>query len=257
MCELFGFSAAAPADILFPLQEFFSHSRSHPHGWGLALLDGSQVHIEKEPIRASDCPHLKKLLTGPLAAPTVLGHIRLATIGNIDWRNCHPYTIRDVSGRHWTLIHNGTIFDFPPMDRYYAFTDSDTDSACLLSYIVDQVNIAYRDQGHPLDADQRCFLLDGIFQALAPGNKVNLMLYDGELLYVHANYPNSLYCLPYGGGTMFSTKPLTGGAWDPVLQTRLLAYREGALCFTGTNHGAVYEEDPEQTRLLYLAYAAL
>ena len=257
MCELFGFSSAIPENITPYLNEFFSHSLRHPHGWGLALEHEGHLQIEKEPVRASNSLYLRRLLLGQVETMTALAHIRYATVGNVAWKNCHPYSARDLSGRRWTLIHNGTIFDFPPMNPFYARTDSDTDSACLLSYLLDHLGRAERAQDAPLAPAQRFSLLDRLITELAPGNKVNLMLYDGELLYVHTNYRDTLYQHRTPGGVLFSTQPLSPEAWEPVPFTQLLAYRDGALAFSGTCHGSAYQEDPEQLRLLYLACAEL
>jgi glutamine amidotransferase len=254
---LFGFSGTHPIDLAPQLKTFYSHSDRHPHGWGLAYRDQGTLRIQKEAVRALDSVSLQKQLQGPIESDMALGHIRLATVGHMAWRNCHPYQARDLSGRKWTLIHNGTIFSFPPMDPFYSRTDSDTDSACLLTYILSELNGAFRAQSAPLTAAQRFALLDRIVTQLAPGNKVNLMLYDGELFYVHTNYRNSLYQFAAEGGMLFSTRPLDYRDWQPVPFTQLLAYQDGRLAFTGTCHGAEYRDDPEQLKLLYLAYAEL
>ena len=59
MCEIFGSNAADNCQINDYLKEFFSHSGKHPHGWGLACMDGKQVQIEKEPIQAEKSYYLK------------------------------------------------------------------------------------------------------------------------------------------------------------------------------------------------------
>ena len=118
MCQLFGFSSKIPVRINDYLKEFYSHSEEHPHGWGLACMDGKEVMIEKEPVKASVSQYLKARLTVPVQVKNAFAHIRYATIGNVDYKNSHPYTGKDRSGRRWTLIHNGTIFDYPPLNKY-------------------------------------------------------------------------------------------------------------------------------------------
>ena len=59
MCQLFGFSSKIPVRINDYLKEFYSHSEEHPHGWGLACMDGKEVMIEKEPVKASVSQYLK------------------------------------------------------------------------------------------------------------------------------------------------------------------------------------------------------
>jgi glutamine amidotransferase len=257
MCELFGFSGTQPEQLNQPLREFFSHSNQHPHGWGLALLHGTEAAIEKEPLQASKSLYLKERLREPIFATTLLAHIRYATIGNTEWRNCHPYTQVDRTGRRWTLIHNGTIFEFTPMNHYVTIQNGDTDSERILLYLIDQVNARTVKLGHPLTAEERFALLDEIVVAVSPGNKLNLLIYDGELLYAHTNYANSLYRRETNTGVYITTQPLTMGQWEPVPFTTLLAYQGNQLLFTGTNHGQEYFVDEEKMKLLYLAFAEL
>ena len=73
-------------------------------------------------------------------AKTALAHIRLATIGNVEQDNCHPFTAVDNSGRTWTLIHNGTIFESDNIGKYVFLQKGETDSERILLYIVDSIN---------------------------------------------------------------------------------------------------------------------
>lgn len=257
MCELFGFSSRTPKEINEDLKEFFSHSDQHPHGWGLALLDGSDAAIEKEPIQASKSIYLKARLREPIQVTNLLAHIRYATIGNTEWRNCHPYTGLDSSGRRWTLIHNGTIFEYAPMNKYVSIQNGDTDSERILLYFLDEINAYSAELGRPLKAEERFALLDRLIVAMAPENKLNLLVYDGELLYAHTNYANSLYQRVTNDSICITTRPLTLGKWEPVPFTTLVAYRVNKIAFTGTNHGIEYFVDEEKMRLLYLAFAEL
>lgn len=257
MCELFGFSSRRPQKINEDLKEFFSHSDQHPHGWGLALLNGNDADIEKEPIQASKSLYLKARLWEPIQVTTLLAHIRYATIGHAEWRNCHPYTGLDSSGRRWTLIHNGTIFEYAPMNKYVGIQNGDTDSERILLYFLDEINARAAELGRPLEEEERFALLDGLVVAMAPENKLNLLLYDGELLYAHTNFANSLYQRVTNDSICITTRPLTLGKWEPVPFTTLVAYRVNELAFTGTNHGIEYFVDEEKMRLLYLAFAEL
>lgn len=257
MCELFGFSGSAPMELRPYLRTFFSHSREHPQGWGLARLAQGQILTDKEPVRASDSRLLRQLLEEPLESTVVIGHIRKATIGTVEWRNCHPYTARDLSGHRWTLAHNGTIFHFPPMDHLYRFSDSDTDSATMLSWFLTGMGKAYRSRGAALTREERFSLLEGMLTEIAYGNKVNLLIYDDDLFYVHTNMEGTMFRKTAEAGTLFATRPPEEPGWEPVPMNRLLAYDRGLLWREGTAHGGTYVEDPEQSRLLYLSCAAL
>lgn len=237
MCELFGINSEDSREINDYLKEFFSHSTRHPHGWGMASMEEWQIQIEKEPVQASKSNYLKERLSVPFTVKNAFAHIRYATIGNVEYGNCHPFTLKDKGGRQWTLMHNGTIFDYPPLNRYVEIQKGDTDSERILRYIVDLVNEEEKRLGRAMKAEERFFLLDTVITEMAKGNKLNLMLYDGELFYVHTNYAGSLYELNKEHQALFSTVPLSEEDWHPVTFTTLLAYRQGQIVFRGTNHG--------------------
>ncbi len=254
MCELFGFTGHEAENLCPMLREFFSHSVHHPNGWGMAILDGVEPEIEKEPVCADSSSRLADLLQREICSRMLLGHIRRATIGSISWKNCHPYTRQDASGRTWTLIHNGTIFDFPALRPFYALSDSETDSACILAYLVSRINMQLLASGGGLTDKQRFSVLENAVREMAPGNKLNLLIYDGALLYVHTNMAGTLYHRQTVSGTVFATVPLDDARWDPVPMSRLLAYRDGQCVLEGACHGQEYRETAAQRELLALNY---
>lgn len=257
MCEIFGASSMRQRCLNEYLKIFYSHSNSHPHGWGLAYMAGQNIFIDKEPIQASKSQYLKCRLSQPIISKNALAHIRYATIGHIEQYNCHPYSLKDNFGRRWTLIHNGTIFDYPPLNIFTRLQKGQTDSERILLYIIEQVNQAQNACYKPLAGEQRFKLLDGIVSSMSKNNKLNLLIYDGEYMYVHTNYENSLHYLESKDGTLFSTQPLTEENWKDVPFTTLLAYKDGKLAFTGTNHGNEYIDNEESTRFLYQIFSDL
>lgn len=257
MCELFGFTGRTTQKLNQELKEFYSHSDAHPNGWGLAILDEQNFSIEKEPLKASDSRYLKERLKEPIIGQTALAHIRLATIGNVERKNSHPFTGTDQSGRRWTLIHNGTIFECKPMEKYVQLQKGDTDSERILLYLIDLVNKETAGKGRALTAGERFAVLDRMVITISPENKLNFLIYDGELLYVHTNCADSLYLRRAQEGIYFSTQPLALGVWEPVPFTTLLACRQGELVLTGTNHGQEYFVDEKKMELLFLAYSEL
>lgn len=257
MCELFGFCSRKSSAINEYLKEFYTHSSGHPHGWGLAYMDGYEVNIEKEPMKASSSNYLKKRLSVPVEVKNALAHIRYATIGNVEYRNCHPYTGKDVSGRRWTMIHNGTIFDYPPLNKYVGIQKGDTDSERILLYLIDQMNEAIGASKHVLKEEDRFWIVNTMLVNMSAGNKLNLLLYDGELLYVHTNCAGTLHMMENKDQVMFSTEPLGMGEWKPVPFTTLLAYQDGKQVFQGTNHGKEYIESEENLKFLYQIFSEL
>lgn len=87
-------------------------------------------------------------------------------------------------------------------------------------YIIRRVN----------EEQERFRLIDEIICKIK--NKVNLLLFDGELLYVHTNYRDSLYQCQKGAAVVVSTRPLTKEIWEPEPMNRLAAYHNGNLFCT-------------------------
>lgn len=257
MCEIFGASSRNERCLNDYLKVFYSHSNNHPHGWGLAYAAGQKMFIEKEPLQASKSEYLKCRLSQPIISRNLLAHIRYATIGHIEHQNCHPYSKKDNFGRRWTLIHNGTIFDYSPLSKFIKIQEGQTDSERILLYIVEQISKAQCSCDKPLTADERFDLINDIVSSMSKGNKLNLLIFDGECMYVHTNYKKSLHYLESDNGIIFSTLPLTDENWQTVPFTTLLAYKDGELKFTGTNHGNEYEDNEESLRFLYQIFSDL
>lgn len=257
MCELFGISSVREVPVNDLLREFFSHSDKHPNGWGMATFFHRSVSIEKEPVQATRSVYLRERLRHRMEVRTLLAHIRFATIGNMEYDNSHPFLRRDSAGRDWVLIHNGTIFDYPALSPYQYRQDGSTDSERILLYLVDRLDQRQAEAGRPLEARERFGLLDTLIADLARGNKLNLMLYDGELMYVHTNYAGSLYVCEAGGTAAFCTVPLREGCWSPVPFTTLCAYQNGRRVFEGRPHGHEYIDNDKDMQYLFADFANL
>lgn len=257
MCELFGVNASEKIQLNTLLKSFFSHGEKHPHGWGMAFLGDNTVRIDKQPMAAHKSVRLRDYLGQGIAADKMIAHIRLATKGNIEYENCHPFVMEDDSGRVWVLAHNGTIFESEILNQYFYVQEGQTDSERILHLLIDRVNQGQREKSRPLTAVERFRLLDKIIWEIAEENKLNLLIYDGEYFYVHTNYRNSLYISEREGGFLFSTTPLDEEEWRPLQLNTLLVYQNGKLVYAGRRHGYEYEEDEEKMRMLFLDYSAL
>ena len=257
MCEIFGLSSLNDVALNGYLRTFYSHSKNHPHGWGLACISRDGALIEKESIRASDSNYLKERLSQPVMEKILLAHIRYATIGNVEYKNCHPFTSRDNTGRRWTLVHNGTIFDFPPLNPYVKKQTGDTDSERVFLYFMDKLNEAQSKKGARLAFEERFELFDKIVCEMSRDNKLNLLFSDGKYLYAHTNCRGTLYYLIKDNAVLIATAPLSEEEWQPMPFTRLLAYYKGKLIKTGTNHENEYFESEESMKMLYRIFANL
>ena len=257
MCELFGVSSARKIEVNDLLKEFFSHSVRHPNGWGMAVFYENSVSLEKEPVQAIKSTYLKERLQQKIAVRNMIAHIRLATRGVMEYVNCHPFVLRDNGGRCWTLAHNGTVFDYPRHDPYLHQQEGRTDSERILWFLVDQVNQRQLELGRALTKEERFDLLDELIGDMTKGNKLNLLIYDGELLYVHTNYANSLYYSQREDALLFATTPLDRGSWNAHPFTTLCAYQDGHRLLLGTDHGHEYRDNEKDLHMLYVDYAAL
>ena len=233
MCELFCFSSAKKRELNEYLNAFYSHCDLHPHGWGLTNMD----KFIKEPIKASYSTRLKEILSKPVKEKTLFAHIRLATVGNITYENSHPFTRIDDAGRKWTLMHNGTIFDFDELKKYDSLIEGDTDSEKLLFYIVDEVN-----RKNPCTIKERIEIIESIIFRLSKGNKLNLMLFDGEIMYVHSNFKDSMHYLKKDDGVLISTKPLSeDDGWKDLDLHKLYCIKDGEVIYKSESHENLFE----------------
>ena len=246
MCELFGVCGPKPIQVNEYLKNFKVHSLENPHGWGLAIFYGDAVNIEKEPRMALESKYLEARLSHPLYVRNMLAHIRMATMGKMFYENCHPFVRRDNSGRAWTLIHNGTLFEAGLVDKYKELQEGNTDSERILYYLVDMINEEQERLGRDLTEAERFGIMDRMVCALAPGNKLNLMVCDGELMYVHTNRKETLYQKREGESILFATKPLDNDGWELMPFTVLEGYKDGKNIFTGTLHGQEFIPTQEQ-----------
>lgn len=263
MCELFGVSSPEKIILTNLLRELFSHGYAHPDGWGMAFFDLGGASVEKEPENSCRSEYLKHRLKLNISSARMIAHIRLATKGGHGYENSHPFAGNDSSGRTWTLAHNGTIFESDFLDPLFYIQKGQTDSERILIYIIQQMNLALKEkrpggeEADTLSDSERFQIMDRIIQEITPENKVNLLVFDGDLLYIHTNYANSLHFRQEGPGVIISTQPLDARTWDKVPMNTLIAYRDGQKLYTGTTHTNEYFDDKEKTRHLLLDYAFL
>ena len=258
MCEMLGMSAKRRREMNAVLREFFSHAERHPHGWGLARFgDGHAPSIEKEPVKATESELLGGILGERIEERTLLAHIRFATVGTMEYANCHPFSGADDSGRVWTLVHNGTIFSGAVLNDYIGLQFGETDSERILLHLIARVNRAQSSRGRPLTGAERFDILSSAIAALAKGSKLNLLVHDGEFLYAHTNFRDSLHYLAEDGSVTFSTYPLSDGDWKPVPFMRLVAVKDGEFVREGTPHRNEYIYNPDDYRLVYMNFARL
>ena len=251
MCEIFCFNSNTPKQVNECLECFYNHSDEHPHGWGLATMESNEFVIDKEPVKATCSAHLKNILSNPVIGKNIFAHIRLATVGEIVSPNCHPFTELDDNNRSWMLIHNGTIFDYPELDKYVNKECGNTDSERILLYIIDKVNDFESNKGAPSTIKERFNLLSDIVADMSKNNKLNLMIYDGDLTYIHSNMAESLYYLMDDDGILVASSPVNDNSdWKEVELNKLFGLVDGQIVFESEEHDNEFIPTKEQQEYL-------
>lgn len=140
MCELFALSATEPVDIKLSLGELARHGGEtdiHADGWGVALLEGRDVRLIREPLAAASSPWVRCLQDHAIQSDTVIAHIRHATRGAIVLANTQPF-VRELGGRMHVFAHNDHFGDEMLTEdvrgqRFQPVGETDSEAAfCLL-----------------------------------------------------------------------------------------------------------------------------
>ena len=113
----------------------------------------------------------------------------------------------------------------------------ETDSERFFLSMMDAVNDQLRG-GIPTE-HERFDTISRFIADHAPRNKLNLIIYDGDLMYVHKNLKNTLCFKRLENGIVFSTKPLDDGIWVPFPMAQVIAYREGQEVYRGERHKGI------------------
>ena len=135
------------------------------------------------------------------------------------------------------MIHNGTIFSGIHLIPYEEKQKGRTDSERVLLYLLDCMEQVAQEKGAPLNVRERSKVMEQVVKDLSPRNKLNLLLYDSEQLYVHTNMKDTLFHAQQGETCFFVTAPLENDfAWKCLPLNTLQTYQNGALTYTGTPH---------------------
>lgn len=110
MCRLFGFRSIIPSQVhgslLSAENSLKVQSQAHKDGWGVAYYLAEAPHVIKS-VRSAINDKLFDKVSGIVSSPTVLAHLRLATVGELNITNAHPFQY----GK-WIFAHNGNIAGF-------------------------------------------------------------------------------------------------------------------------------------------------
>ena len=222
------------------------------------------MQLEKEPVAAVESQYLTTRLSFPIQARSLIAPIRLASVGRLRYENCHPFVLRDIDGRAWTFAHNGTIFSpkrasGASIDDYKDTQLGGTDSERVLLYLIDRINERRMKLGRHLEAEDRFTLLDEVIAELSHDNKLNLLIWDGEYLYAHTNYADTLFTkkIPETGSLLIATKPIDSGAWEHVPFLQLQVYKDGETIWQGHHKSEQFFDHEKNWEYRNIDFASL
>lgn len=140
MCELFGIASRLPTTATITLRRFAERGGLEHRlidGWGIALADGADLRLYREPEPARDSVWLGFIEQRRIRTRLLISHMRHATRGAVLLANTQPFA-REIAGRMHCFAHNGRL---DGIDRRHARergrflplgeTDSEL-AACLL-----------------------------------------------------------------------------------------------------------------------------
>ena len=125
-----------------------------------------------------------------------------------DLKEFYRHSCRHPNGWGLAVLDgNSAAIEKEPLNRYVRRQIGETDSERIFLFLLDEVNRRTRLEGK-LDAEKRFRLMDDLITDMAKGNKLNLIISDGEYMYVHTNQEHSLHFRKRAGQVAFSTEPL-------------------------------------------------
>ncbi|MDT8718278.1 class II glutamine amidotransferase [Clostridium sp. 19966] len=223
MCMLFGFTAKKTYKIGKTIDKFFQFSKINKDGWGLAIFRHtySTPDIYKEPVAAYKSNYAKYIIKDGIEAQIAIAHIRYATAGKVNFHNTHPF-VRVINGRQWVFAHNGSV----NMEGYEFINNKpsgETDSEKIFCLIEKKLSGIRGDR----TADKEIKVIENTIKELSSKGKLNILLTDGKMFFVHSNYKDTLYMYQNSNFYCFSTKVENPESWKPVPLNKLMVFKEG------------------------------
>ena len=237
MCMLLGFSGQIQYDIGKLVSSFFGNSIKHPHGWGMGVYDNNELTLVKQATAAYKSEYAKNIsayVPGRLA----IAHIRYATVGRKAYLNTHPF-VQDINGTEWLFAHNGSINS----NILNGISSSgETDSEKILIHLSNRLKNANKTMDIT-NINTKISCMESVIMELSPYGKLNFLISDGEYLYIHSNYKDSLYCYKSKEFACFCTNPLDvlyKNQWENIQLNTLFVYRNGEEIYQGKAHENEY-----------------
>lgn len=174
---------------LMKLAEHGGLSGPHKDGWGVGYYEGPDVRLIKEAEAAAGSDWVRFLEDHDLRSPTVIAHIRRATMGDRSYRNTQPFA-RELGGRMHLFAHNGWLSgiagspEFRP-GRFHPVGETDSEQAfCVL---LDRMADLWRRPGDIPSLADRLAVVSSFARALRPLGPANFLYADGDALFAHGH----------------------------------------------------------------------
>lgn len=265
VCRLYGIRASAPTRLDCALrraqnallEQSRSDGRNLPNadGWGVGFYEEGRPRVEKQAAPAFSDERFRSV-AGAICSPTVVAHVRRATVGEATRANAHPFTAGT-----WLFAHNGTVAGFrrlaPALERettpdLLSLRRGTTDSELAFAWILSRlVRVGLSLDAKCVDGERLSRALGEAIGELASraaavgrgeDSTLNVILTDGLTL-AAVRWGGSLFRLtreaarscgicgetharvpedsPYRAAAVAS-EPITGEGWEEVPERSLL-----------------------------------
>ncbi|MBI2825736.1 MAG: class II glutamine amidotransferase [Planctomycetia bacterium] len=108
----------------------------HGDGWGIGYFEGTAPRVVRRPTAAAQSAEFRAIAER-VGSPTVIAHVRQASVGERTEENTHPFTFA-----RWMFVHNGTITGFEQI-RPALVNETDADLAACVEGTTDSEQVFY------------------------------------------------------------------------------------------------------------------
>lgn len=267
MCELLGMSSNHRTTInlsLTTLAQRGENPKLHGDGWGVAFYEGNDVRLIKDSGEAKNSPWVDLIKAQEIHSHDIIAHIRKSTIGEVSYRNTHPF-IRELCGRVHTFAHNGTLKDIQS-NTHYSSTQyrpvGTTDSEYAFCILMDKMKDIWKKKNHVPHLKSRMEIIKEFTHDMKKLGTLNFLYSDGETLFAHGHqrhdpiterveWPGLHYlqviCDRKERGfvesnktgialkgdndivTLFASVPLNDDNWHPLAEGQIMAVTKGEI----------------------------
>lgn len=262
MCELLALTTSQPAQLTFSLHTLAAHGGAAGiahDGWGVAIYQGTDVALFREPSAAAESELVRFLECHGPSTKLAVSHIRHATWGAVQFSNTQPF-MREVGGCTHVFAHNGYLTGIDSSAKFALGVDrpvGQTDSELAFCALLTRLRPLWVDEKLP-SLESRMTLLADFAADLRKLGAANFLYADGDAVFAHGHRrltgvggriePPGLWALrrhhapadrspdlaagvalAHGdsAAVFIASVPLTNEAWQPLEEGELMAVRDG------------------------------